>query len=48
MPPKKDFQPGDPAPDFAAVDEAGRKVRLSDFKGRKVILFFYPEDDTPG
>ena len=39
---------GQPAPDFELVTDEGRKVKLSDFKGRKVILYFYPKDDTPG
>ncbi|ADU52031.1 alkyl hydroperoxide reductase/ Thiol specific antioxidant/ Mal allergen [Thermaerobacter marianensis DSM 12885] len=40
--------PGDPAPDFTAVDDAGRLVRLADFRGRPVVLYFYPKDHTPG
>ena len=39
---------GDKAPAFAVSDQNGRKVKLSDFKGRKVVLYFYPKDDTPG
>ena len=39
---------GDKAPAFAGTDQDGRPVRLSDFKGRKVVLYFYPKDDTPG
>ncbi len=39
---------GDAAPDFAVNDEKGNKVSLSDFKGRKVVLYFYPKDNTPG
>ncbi len=39
---------GQPAPDFSAPDDTGRTVRLSDFKGKKVVLYFYPKDDTPG
>ena len=39
---------GDPAPDFTAVDQYGNEVKLSDFAGRKLILFFYPKDNTPG
>lgn len=39
---------GDEAPDFETVDDSGRNVRLSDFRGRKVVLYFYPRDDTPG
>ena len=38
---------GDKAPAFSATDQNGKKVSLSDFKGRKVVLYFYPEDDTP-
>ena len=40
--------PGDPAPDFTAKDQDGREVRLSALKGRAVLLYFYPKDDTPG
>ena len=39
---------GDPAPDFALQDQHGNTVRLSDRRGRKVILYFYPRADTPG
>ncbi|HEX5705998.1 MAG TPA: thioredoxin-dependent thiol peroxidase [Pyrinomonadaceae bacterium] len=39
---------GDAAPDFAARDAEGNEVRLSDLRGRKVMLYFYPKDDTPG
>lgn len=39
---------GDTAPDFALPSDSGATVRLSDFRGRQVILFFYPKDDTPG
>jgi thioredoxin-dependent peroxiredoxin len=39
---------GDPAPDFALTDQEGRTVRLSDFKGKKLLLYFYPRADTPG
>ena len=37
-----------PAPDFALSDKDGSTVRLSDFRGKKVILYFYPKDNTPG
>lgn len=37
-----------PAPDFALLDMEEKTVRLSDFKGKKVIVYFYPKDDTPG
>jgi len=39
---------GKQAPAFTAVDATGRRVRLSDFKGRHVVLYFYPKDMTPG
>jgi thioredoxin-dependent peroxiredoxin len=39
---------GDPAPEFAARTHDGRTVSLSDFKGRNVVLYFYPKDGTPG
>lgn len=39
---------GDKAPDFEGIDQNGDKVSLHDFKGKKVILYFYPKDDTPG
>jgi peroxiredoxin Q/BCP len=38
---------GDKAPTFSGIDQQGRKVSLADFKGKKVILYFYPQDDTP-
>jgi peroxiredoxin Q/BCP len=38
---------GDKAPAFSAKDQNGKKVSLSEFKGKKVVLYFYPEDDTP-
>jgi thioredoxin-dependent peroxiredoxin len=41
------LQAGEKAPAFTAKDQNGNKVSLSDYKGRKVVLFFYPEDDTP-
>lgn len=39
---------GDKAPGFTAKDQNGKTVSLSDFKGKNVILYFYPKDDTPG
>ena len=39
---------GDKAPDFAVTDQAGNTVRLKDLRGKKVVLYFYPKDDTPG
>ena len=39
---------GDQAPDFSVNDQNGNPVKLSDFKGKKVVLYFYPKDNTPG
>lgn len=39
---------GDPAPDFAGTTTDGRRVSLSDYRGRKLVMYFYPKDDTPG
>jgi peroxiredoxin Q/BCP len=36
------------APAFTAVDDTGKTVHLADYRGRWVVLFFYPKDDTPG
>lgn len=38
---------GDAAPDFSGVDETGKKVSLKDFRGKKLVLYFYPQDNTP-
>ncbi|MBS1653765.1 MAG: redoxin domain-containing protein, partial [Bacteroidetes bacterium] len=38
---------GDKAPVFSGMDQDGKKVSLSSYKGQKVVLYFYPEDDTP-
>jgi thioredoxin-dependent peroxiredoxin len=40
--------PGDPAPAFALSDQRGEPVRLDGFRGRKLLVYFYPEADTPG
>jgi len=42
------LQAGDNAPDFNVTDHAGADVKLSDFRGQRVVLYFYPKDDTPG
>ena len=42
------LQVGDQAPDFDVVDHNGNQVRLSDLRGKKVVLWFYPKADTPG
>ena len=39
---------GEKAPSFSLLDQEGRTVKLSDFRGRKVLLYFYPKADTPG
>ena len=39
---------GKPAPDFELENDSGETVRLSDFRGKPVVLYFYPKDDTPG
>jgi peroxiredoxin Q/BCP len=42
------LKPGDPAPPFEALTTDGHKVSLADYRGKKLILYFYPRDDTPG
>jgi thioredoxin-dependent peroxiredoxin len=39
---------GDKAPDFKVMDQNGASLSLSDFKGKKLVLYFYPKDNTPG
>lgn len=39
---------GDKAPEFEGVDQDGKSIKLTDFAGKKVILYFYPKDNTPG
>ncbi len=46
--PKLALKEGDKAPLFTALTNGGGKIALSDFKGKNVILYFYPKDDTPG
>lgn len=46
--PAAGLQPGDKAPAFKLTDENGKPVTLADFKGKKVVLYFYPKDATPG
>ena len=41
------LKPGDKAPDFTANNQNGKPVKLSDYKGKRVVLYFYPKDDTP-
>ena len=42
------MQINDKAPDFSTKDENGQEVALKDFRGKAVVLFFYPKADTPG
>ena len=42
------LKPGDMAPQFELADQNAKKVKLSDFKGRKLLLYFYPKANTPG
>ena len=45
----KEIKEGNKAPDFTALDQDGKKVKLSSFKGKKnIVLYFYPKDMTPG
>ncbi|GAB4113761.1 MAG: thioredoxin-dependent thiol peroxidase [Roseiflexaceae bacterium] len=41
-------QVGEQAPDFSTTTDTGATVRLADFRGKRVVLYFYPKDDTPG
>src|SRR4051812_40554797 len=43
-----ELKEGDKAPVFEGVEQNGKEVSLNDFRGKKVILYFYPKDDTPG
>jgi peroxiredoxin Q/BCP len=47
-PSKGDLTVGQKAPDFTVLNDQGEKVKLSDLKGKKIVLYFYPKDDTPG
>jgi peroxiredoxin Q/BCP len=42
------IEPGEHAPDFELPDQDGRAVKLSDFRGQRVVVYFYPKADTPG
>ena len=44
----EELEEGSTAPDFKLPSSSGKDVRLSDFRGKKVVLYFYPKDDTPG
>jgi peroxiredoxin Q/BCP len=43
-----ELKEGSKAPDFTGVDQNGQTISLHDFKGKKIVLYFYPKDDTPG
>ena len=43
-----ELKAGDPAPDFDLPADGGGRVRLADFKGKPLVVYFYPKDDTPG
>ena len=43
-----ELKPGDKAPDFALRDQTGKTVSLKDYRGKKLLLYFYPKADTPG
>lgn len=45
---KKALKVGDTAPDFEALSDTGEPIKLSDFRGKRVVLYFYPKDSTPG
>lgn len=42
------LQAGDKAPDFLGLDEDGNEIRVSDYKGKRLVVYFYPKDNTPG
>lgn len=46
--PKLTLKEGDPAPDFTAITQTGEQVSLAQFRGKPVVLYFYPKDHTPG
>ncbi len=47
-PPSKELDVGDKAPDFALPSSSGKDIQLGSFRGKQVVLYFYPKDDTPG
>ena len=42
------LEPGDAAPEFESIDQDGNSIKLLDYRGKKVVLYFYPKDNTPG
>lgn len=45
---KTKLKEGDPAPAFRITTDSGREITLSDYRGKRVVLFFYPKANTPG
>ena len=45
---ERTLKAGDTAPDFEATTDTGDTIKLSDYRGKRVVLYFYPKDDTPG
>lgn len=48
LPAMTHLRPGDPAPELHGTDQEGRSLRLAELAGERVVLYFYPKDDTPG
>ena len=44
----KHLKVGDQAPDFSVKDQSGNEIKLSDYPGKRVVIYFYPKDNTPG
>ena len=44
----KHLKVGDQAPDFSVKDQSGNEIKLSDYEGKRVVIYFYPKDNTPG
>ncbi len=44
----KQLKIGDQSPEFTGIDQSGRLISLADFKGKKLVIYFYPKDNTPG
>lgn len=44
----KHLKVGEKAPEFVSIDQSGEEVKLSDFEGKPVVIYFYPKDNTPG
>ena len=44
----QELKVGEPAPDFELTSDQGKRIKLSNYRGKRVIVYFYPKDDTPG